>query len=57
MNFRKTLSGASIHNSYIIEKIGGTPENTTKRKILHLLETAPTHATDYDKKKGLYRKN
>ena len=41
-----------IHNSYIDGKTCGSLENIIKRKILHILETSPTHATDYDKKEG-----
>ena len=45
------MAKALIHNSYINEKICGSQEKTRKRKISHILETAPTHATDYDKKR------
>ena len=56
MNFQKKLAKALINNSYMNEKTCGSPENTRKRKISHLSETAPIHATEYNEKKGLLSK-
>ena len=50
MTFRKNPN-AFIDNPSFNEKTCGIPENTPKRKISHILETSPTHATDYDKKR------
>ena len=49
-------SKAFIHKSYIDENTCSSPENTRKKRISHILETAPTHATHNDEKMGLRRK-
>ena len=41
-----------INNSYKNEKACGSPENVRKRQLSHVLETAPTHATEYKLKRG-----
>ena len=48
MNFRKSLAKALITNLYMNERTFGSPESTRKRQILHMSETAPTHATEYN---------
>ena len=48
MKFRGKLGKALIHNSYINGESCNIPSNKRKRKISHTLETAPTHATEYD---------
>ena len=50
------MAKALINNSYTNEKTCGSPENTRNRKISHILETTPTHATEYNLKKSLHRK-
>ena len=50
------MSKALIDNSYINEKTCAITENNTERKTSHILETAHTHDTEYNKKKGLNRK-
>ena len=45
-----------INNSYINEKTCGSPENARNRQLSQILETAPTHDTDYNKK-GFAQKN
>ena len=47
-NFRKKAK-ALLQKSNINKKTCGSPENTRKRKISHILETAPNYSTDYDK--------
>ena len=49
MNFRKHLAKELIQNSYINDNTSGIPSNIRKRKILHILDTAPIHYTDYNK--------
>ena len=44
-----------INNSYINQNICGSPSKTRKRQISHILETAPTHVTEY--KKGFSQQN
>ena len=39
------------------EKTCGSPSNTRKGIISHILETAPTHATEYNFFKGFAQKN
>ena len=56
MDFRKKLANGLIDNSYTNEKACGSPEDVRKRQLSHILETAPTHATEYNEKKGLHRK-
>ena len=50
MNFPKRLAKVLIHNSFINEKTYGSTSDISKRKISHILEIAPTHANDYNKK-------
>ena len=50
MNFRKKLLKSLINNSYTNEKQCGSPENFRKRQLSHILDTEPTHATEYNKK-------
>ena len=57
MNFRKKLAKVLINNSYTNEKTCGSPTNTRKRQISHILEIAPTHATEYNLKKGFAHQN
>ena len=42
------MAKALINKSYMNDKTCGSPENIRKRKISHILETAPTHATEYN---------
>ena len=51
------MAKALVDNSYINGKTYGSPENTIKINISHILETTPTHATDYDGKKGFAVQN
>ena len=39
------------------EKACGSPENFRRRQLSHILQTVPTHATEYDLKKGFAQKN
>ena len=48
MDFRKKLARGLINNSYTNEKACGRLENVRKRKLSHILEIAPTHATEYN---------
>ena len=50
------LAKAFIYNSYINEESCSTQAKTRKRKISHILETEPTHAIEYNKKKCLHCK-
>ena len=45
--FSKKLAESLIDNSYTNKKTCGSPSNTRKRQISHILETATTHATYY----------
>ena len=45
VDFRKLAKGL-INNSYTNEKACGSPENVRKRQLSHILENAPTHATE-----------
>ena len=56
MIFRKKLAKALINNSYTNDRTCVSPENTRKRQLSHILETAPTHDTKYNKK-GFAQKN
>ena len=47
MKFRGEIAKALIHNSYIYDESCTSPAKTRKRNISHILETAPTHATEY----------
>ena len=47
---------ALINNSYTNEKTCVSPVNFRKRQLLYILETVPTHDTEYNEKKGLHRK-
>ena len=46
-----------INNSYSNENTCGSPAKSRKRRISHILETAPTHATEYDEKNGFVQQN
>ena len=46
-----------INNSYTNEKACGSPENVRKGQLSHILKTAPTHATEYNEKKGFTQQN
>ena len=48
MDFWKKLGKALINNSYTNDKTHGGPENVKKRQLSHILETAHTHATEYN---------
>ena len=50
--FSKFLANTLIKNSYTNEKTCGSPSNTIKIQISHILDIAPTHATEYNEKKG-----
>ena len=50
MDFCKQLAKVLIKNTYTNEKICGSPENVRNIKWSHTLDTAPTHATEYNKK-------
>ena len=52
MNLREKKAKALIKNLYMDEKTRGIPENTRNRQLSHLLETAPTHATEDNKKRA-----
>ena len=41
---------------YINDKSCNIPENKIKIKISHILDTAPSHTTEYDFKKGFHCK-
>ena len=47
--FSKKKANVLINNSYINEKTCGSPSNTREINISHILETEPTHATEYNK--------
>ena len=49
--FSKKMAKVLVNNSHINENTCGSLSNTIKRKISHILETAPTHATKYNKKR------
>ena len=51
--FQGIFSKSLIKKTYINDNIGGSPENTGKRKISHILETTPTHATHCSGEKWL----
>ena len=57
MDFRKKMAKGLINNSYMNEKVCGSPENVRKRQLSHILETTPTHATEYNEKKGFAQQN
>ena len=50
-NFRNNNAKVSINNSYINDNTCGIPSNNRKRQISHILDTLPTHTTEYNKKK------
>ena len=56
MNFINKLAEALIHSSYINDETCGIPSKTIKIKISHILETEPTHATEYDEINGFVPK-
>ena len=51
------MTKALINIYYINDKTYGSPENTRKRKISHILENAPTNATEYNNEKRVAQKN
>ena len=46
-----------MNNSHTNEKTRGSTENTIKRQISNILDTAPTHATEKEEEKGFAQKN
>ena len=56
MYLQKKMAKGLINNSYTNEKSCGGPANVRKRQLSYVLETASTHATEYNKKKGLCSK-
>ena len=56
INFQKKLAKLWINKSYMTDKTRGSPSNTIKRQIPHILDTEPTHTTEYNNEKGLHRK-
>ena len=46
MDYLKKVPKELIKNSYTNKKACGSPENDRKRKLSHILETAPTHTTE-----------
>ena len=46
-NFRNKLAKVFIQNSYTHDKTCGSTGNTIKRKMSHILKTAPNHAIHY----------
>ena len=57
MNFKINLAKEFINNPYMNNKTCGIPENTIKRQTSHILDTAHTHATEYNKKNRFELKN
>ena len=55
--FSKKMAKVFINNSYMNKKTCGSPSNTRKKQISHILETVPTHVTEYHLKKGFAQKN
>ena len=51
------MAKALVNNFYMNEKTCGSPAKTRKRKISHILETAPTYATEYDEEKRFAQQN
>ena len=49
MRFREKLAKSLFQNLYINDDSCTSPEKIRKIKISHILETAPAHATEYDK--------
>ena len=56
-NFQKKKAKVLINNSYTNDKTRGSPSNTRKRQTSHILDTSPTHATEYNLKKGFSQQN
>ena len=52
MDFGGNLTKALSNNSYTNDKTCGSPENVIQRQWSHILETAPTHDTEYNGKNG-----
>ena len=57
MDFRGEMAKVLVNKSYINEKTCGSPSNTVKRQISHILETAHTYATEYNNNKSIVQKN
>ena len=52
----KKLAKGLINKLYTNVKACGSPANTRKRQLLQILETAFTHATEYNEKMNLHSK-
>ena len=49
MDFQKEKKAKGLmNNSYTNEKVCGSPSNIRKRQLSHILETEPTHVTQYN---------
>ena len=57
MNFWRGMAKALIKKSYTNGKTCGSTENVIKRKLSHILKTAPCHATEYNEKNVFSQKN
>ena len=51
------MADGLINNSYKNDKACGSPENFRKWQLSHILDTAPTHFTEYNGQKGFAQKN
>ena len=56
VNFRKQLAKRLINNSYTNDKACVSPGYFRKRQLSNILDTEPTHATEYNEKMGVHRK-
>ena len=52
MIFRGEMAKALIKNSYINEHLCTSPKNRRNMNISQILETSPTHVTEYGGKSG-----
>ena len=57
MDFGERMDQALINNSYTNDKTCGSPANFRKRQLSHILETAPTHATENNEKNEFAQQN
>ena len=55
--FKTKLANVLINNLYIHFKTCESPSTTSKTQISHILETEPTHATEYNKKRFFKEKD
>ena len=55
--FENKLAKTLIKTSYTNEKTCGSPENSRKRQLSHILETAPIHDTECNGKTGFAQGN